>query len=343
MFRKTPLLLLALTCAATPAFAHKWLGHDRNRPLPPAVTPAMPSSETQVGKAPSDAIVLFDGSNLDSWVATDGTPTKWIVKDGAMECVPGSGYIRSLEAFGACQLHVEFATPDNGKASQGAGNSGVFLGGTRYEIQVLNSFQNKTYADGSCASIYNQFPPDVNASRPPGQWQTYDIIWTPPTFSAEGKCTAPATVTVLHNGVVVHNNRALIGETGWLSRPPFTAHQPKQPISFQDHGDPVRYRNVWVRPLGGDSRREILLPAATLDRYAGTYKSPWGDASANSTLVRKGDYLYLVAFGQEKLLHAESATSFYTDEVDIRVTTDPEGKFMRLSVGEGDGDMRPRL
>ncbi|MDX2185807.1 MAG: DUF1080 domain-containing protein [Opitutaceae bacterium] len=342
LIERSPILIACALAIATPAFAHKYLGHDRNRPLPPVVTPAVTSSETQAGKAPSDAIVLFDGSSLDAWVATDGSPTKWVIKDGAMECVPGSGYIRTQEAFGECQLHIEFATPDNGRSSQGGGNSGVFFGGERYEVQVLNSYQNKTYADGSCASIYNQFPPEVNASLPPGKWQTYDIIWTPPSFDADGKCTAPAYLTVFHNGVLVHNRRALIGETGWLERPPFTKHPEKLPISLQDHGDPVRYRNVWVRPLGSDKRRDFVLPQATLDRYVGFYKGEHSK-EADTQILRKGDSLLLKMYGTEIPLRTGSATHFYGNEVDIQINFTPDGKSLRFSVGEGEGDLRKKV
>src|SRR5512139_1557146 len=161
----------------------RWLAHDRNRPQPTPVDPGSASSQEAPGKPPSDAVVLFSGRDLSAWVAMDGSPAKWIAKDGAMECSPGSGYIRTLQAFGDCQLHVEFATPAKAEGEgQGRGNSGVFFGLDRYEIQVLDSFDNKTYADGSAASVYIQYPPLVNASRPPGQWQSYDIVWTAPRF-----------------------------------------------------------------------------------------------------------------------------------------------------------------
>ena len=227
-----------------------WLDHDRARPQPAQVDPGSFSSQEQPGQPPSDAIVLFDGSDLSHWVAMDGRPTKWVVKNGAMECVPGSGYVRTLESFGDCQLHVEWATPmpPHGEG-QGRGNSGVFFGYDRYEVQVLDSYESKTYADGSAAAVYGQYPPLVNASRPAGQWQFYDIIWTAPRFDADGKLLSKARVTVFHNGVLVQNNVELTGPTSWLQRAPYQAHPEKTPIAFQDHGNPVRYRNIWVREL----------------------------------------------------------------------------------------------
>ena len=173
-----------------------YVDHDRTRPQPPVVTAGTPSTQEQAGKPPSDATVLFDGKDLSQWASMDGTPTKWITKDGYMECVRGSGYIRTLQNFGDCQLHVDWATPTppHGEG-QGRGNSGVFLGLDRYEIQVLDSFESKTYADGSAGSIYGQYPPLANATKPPGVWQTYDIVYTAPRFDADGKLLSPVRLT----------------------------------------------------------------------------------------------------------------------------------------------------
>jgi hypothetical protein len=269
-------LCYALSAAPDP----QWLGHDRERPLPAVVTPGTPSSQEQPGRPPSDATVLFDGKDNSAWVAMDGSPTKWVVKDGALECVPGSGYVRSLQSFGDCQLHVEWSapTPVHGD-SQGRGNSGVFFGFGRYEVQVLDSYNNKTYADGSAASVYGQYPPLVNASLAPGQWQTYDIIWTAPRFDDEGKLKAKARLTVIHNGVVVQNNVELTGPTGWVGRVPYPTHPERMPIAFQDHGNPVRYRNVWVREFNQPRQKEFMLPEAVLDSYAGEYSAGRSRAS----------------------------------------------------------------
>ena len=222
-----------------------WKAHDWDRERPTVITPGTSNLPLP---APSDAVVLFNGKNLDEWRSADGSPAKWIVKDEVMESVPGSGYIFSAKSFGDCQLHVEWASPEKvqGK-SQGRGNSGVFLQGL-FEVQVLDSFDNKTYADGQAASVYGQYPPLVNASRKPGEWQSYDIIFRRPSFQ-DGKLTQPARITVLHNGVLVQDNVRPLGPTSWLQHKPYEAVAEKLPLSFQDHGNPVRYRNVWLREL----------------------------------------------------------------------------------------------
>jgi Domain of Unknown Function (DUF1080) len=227
----------------------RWKIHDPNRPVPPAIEPGTASTQETPGRAPSDAVVLFDGTDLSQWAATDGSAAKWKVEKGYFEVVPKTGYIHTRAAFGDCQLHVEFAEPNPPKGeSQGRGNSGVFLQGL-YEIQVLDSYQNKTYADGQAAAVYGQYPPLVNASRPPGEWQTYDIIFHGPRFDATGKLTRPARVTVLHNGVLVEDHVELTGPTAHGERPPYKPTPEKLPLALQDHGDPVHYRNIWIREL----------------------------------------------------------------------------------------------
>lgn len=325
---------LAVSLSAGAGAAEKseggWLGHDRTRPLPPVVDPGVASTSERVGKAPSDAVVLFDGSDLSHWAAMDGQPSKWVQRDGAMECVPGSGYIRTLQSFGECQLHVEFATPATVRgSSQGRGNSGVFFGLGRYEIQVLDSYENKTYADGSCGSVYNQYPPLVNVSKKPGEWQTYDILWTPPKFGKEGVLLSAARVTVFHNGVVIQNNVELIGETAWLERAAFRAHPEKLPIALQDHGNPVRYRNIWVRELGRPGPPEFYLPEATLTSYTGRY----GDAE----ITRREGNLVLNYSGVETVLFASSNTHFFSKVVDVQADFDPAGKSVKISIGEDGG------
>lgn len=313
----------------------RWLAHDRNRPQPAPIDPGSASSQEAPGKAPSDAVVLFGGNDLSAWVAMDGSPTKWITKDGAMECVPGSGYVRTLQAFGDCQLHVEFATPAKAEGEgQGRGNSGVFFGVDRYEIQVLDSYNNKTYADGSAASVYIQYPPLVNASRPPGQWQWYDIIWTGPKFDAEGKLTAKAHVTVLHNGVLAQNNVELTGPTDWLKRAPYSAHPEKLPISLQDHGNPVRYRNIWVRELTS-GKKEFMLSNSQLDSYCGSYQV---NKNLKADVSRGADGTLLLKLGDTPFtLYAESPTHFFAKTVDVQVELEFKGaeKFAVISVGEG--------
>lgn len=192
---------------------------------------------------PSDAIVLFDGTDLSKWAGGE----KWIVKDGT--AIPAKGDIKTKDSFGDCQLHVEFATPAEVKGrGQGRGNSGVFMM-DRYEVQVLDSYENKTYFDGQCGSIYKQHPPLVNCCRKPGEWQTYDIIFESPRFDAAGKLTRPGYVTVLQNGIVVQNHFELQGGTFYDQPATYTAHPPKAPIRLQNHGNPVRFRNIWVREV----------------------------------------------------------------------------------------------
>ena len=314
-----------------------WLGHDRERPMATVIDPGTASTEEQPGKPPSDAIVLFDGTDKSQWVAMDGSPTKWIVHNGALECVPGSGYVRTLESFGDCQLHIEWASPNPPHGvSQDRGNSGVFFGYDRYECQVLDSYQSKTYADGAAGAIYGQYPPLVNAMRPPGQWQTYDIIWTSPRFDADGKLLCKARETVFHNGVLIQNNVELTGPTGWIGRVPYKAHPERMPIALQDHGHPVRYRNVWVRELNNPRHREYMLPEAVLDTYVGSY----GRAKWNTIKIeRLPDGLLSLTLADQKLvLHAMSQTKFFalTTDVQCEFKSVDGKKDLIVSVGEDD-------
>jgi len=332
--------LLVAVCIIFPQLAQSSplpLGHDRTRPLPPVVDPGLASTPERAGQAPSDAVVLFDGKDLSAWAAMNGTPTEWIIKEAAMECVPGSGYIRTLQNFGECQLHIEFATPAKAEgSSQGRGNSGVFFGNTRYEIQVLDSYKNKTYADGSCGSIYNQYPPLVNACRPPGEWQTYDIIWTPPRFNSDNSLLSPARVTAFQNGVLIQNNVELFGETGWLERKPFAPHPEKQFIALQDHGNPVRYRNIWVRELGAPGRPEFQLSDALLDSYCGTYKQ---GENVVAEVSRQGGNLVIEYRGVDFVMYAGSPTHFFAKTVDVQADFEFGGsqETVQISVGEDGG------
>lgn len=223
--------------------AKKWKVHDMERPVPEVVTPGKTAADP-----PSDAIVLFGGKNLDHWVDGKGNDARWKVENGYME-VTKTGAIRTKEGFGSCQLHIEWSSPAQVKGnSQGRGNSGVFLMG-KYEIQVLDSYDNRTYADGQAASVYGQNPPLVNAARKPGEWQSYDIIFHRPIFK-DGKCIKPATVTVLHNGVLVQDHFEIKGPTAHKREAKYGGpHPDKLPISLQDHGNPTRFRNIWIRPL----------------------------------------------------------------------------------------------
>lgn len=245
----TVLALWGFTVAAQTnrrAEMQKWPIHDESRPLPPVVDPGPAPAAAPV---PSDAIVLFNGRDLSEWTNAKGAPAGWQVRDGYMEVVKSSGDLRTKRGFGDCQLHVEWATPSPADGSgQDRSNSGVFLM-TLYEVQVLDSYNNKTYADGSAASIYGQYPPLVNASRKPGEWQTYDIVFHAPHFGQGGSLVSPARMTVFHNGVLVQDNEELTGPTANKARPPYKPHADKLPLSLQDHGHPVRYRNIWLREL----------------------------------------------------------------------------------------------
>jgi hypothetical protein len=231
---------------------HPWAIHDRNRPQPKVVVPGTFSTASQPGKPPSDAIILFDGTAaaLDKWESDskEGGPTKWIVKDGAMECVPKSGYVRTKEQFGDCQLHVEWAAPVDVKGdSQGRGNSGIFLMGLM-EVQVLDNYNNPTYADGFAASVYGVNPPLANALRAPGEFQVIDIIFRRPVYDGD-KVLDPGYVTVFCNGVLVQDHTPIEGPTGHMKRTATKAFPAKGPLKLQDHGNPVRFRNIWYRPL----------------------------------------------------------------------------------------------
>ncbi|REJ87893.1 MAG: DUF1080 domain-containing protein [Planctomycetota bacterium] len=205
-------------------------------PMPKVVEPGEGTAP------PADAIVLFDGTDMSAWEGGD-----WPVEDGYF--TPRSGHLSTCRGFGSCQLHLEWATPAkvNGQG-QRRGNSGVKLM-SRYEVQILDSYENETYPDGQAGAIYKQRPPLVNVCRPPGAWQSYDIIFHAPEFDAAGKLTKPATLTVLHNGVVIQDHFELQGETAWLHAPAYTAHGEKEPLLLQNHGNAVRFRNIWIREL----------------------------------------------------------------------------------------------
>jgi hypothetical protein len=223
----------------------KWHVHDGKRPQPKMVTPG-----ATPGAAPADATVLLGpGTDTSAWQMDNGSPITWPMKDGVLQSA--KGMIGTKAEFTDFQLHVEFATPTDVKGDgQGRGNSGVFLLG-RFEVQVLDSYNNPTYPDGQAAAMYGQYPPLVNASRPPGEWQAYDIIFTAPRFNAAGAVEKPAVVTVIHNGIVVHNATAYQGPTEHKLIGPYVPAAARGPIRLQDHGNPVRFRNIWIRPLKG--------------------------------------------------------------------------------------------
>ncbi len=247
--RMPPAAVLLLSAAAGAQEPMTWPVHDATRPRPAIVDPGTGVPQAEPGRPPSDAILLFDGKDLSAWQAKAGGPAAWRVAHGYLEVVKGAGNIQTKQAFGDVQLHLEFQEPLPAVgSSQERGNSGVFLMNT-YEIQVLDSYQNETYADGQAAALYGQYPPLVNACRRPGEWQAYDIVFEAPRFDAQGQVTKRARVTLLHNGVVVQHATEYTGPATWKARPPYTAHPEKLPLGLQDHGNPVRYRNIWVREL----------------------------------------------------------------------------------------------
>jgi hypothetical protein len=253
-----------------PDATHPWAIHDTNRPQPPRVEPGTFSSQDQPGKPPSDAIVLFDGTEgaLSNWISDkNGEPTKWVVQDGVLQCVPGSGYVRTKEEWADCQLHIEWSAPSEVKGdSQGRGNSGVFLMG-QVEVQVLDNYDNPTYADGFAGSVYGVNPPMANPLRKPGEWQVYDIVFRRPIFK-DGQEIDPGYLTVFINGVLVQDHTPLEGGGGHKRRSLAHPFPEKGPLKLQDHGNPVRYRNIWYRPLpkraleGGDT--SVMSPEATM-------------------------------------------------------------------------------
>lgn len=213
-------------------------------PVPKVVTPGQNSTS-----APSDAIVLFDGKEASAWKGKEGGAAGWTVADGALTVKAGAGDITTKQGFGDCQLHIEWRTPAEVKGEgQGRGNSGIFLMG-KYELQVLDNYNNQTYSNGQAGSIYKQLIPLKNASRKPGEWQTYDVIFMAPRFNEDGTVKSPATITVIHNGVLVQNHSTIAGSTEYIGAPSYKKHGDKEPITLQDHGNPVSYRNIWIREL----------------------------------------------------------------------------------------------
>ncbi|QDU87557.1 hypothetical protein Pla175_09220 [Pirellulimonas nuda] len=267
--------LIGLGVDASAQTPSGWLIHDMDRPQPRVVQPAPLSLPTP---APADARVLFDGADLTEWRSEEGGPARWVIRDGYMESVPDSGKLISADGFGDIQLHLEWAAPAKpAGVGQARGNSGVFLMG-EYEVQVLDSFQSETYPDGQAAAIYGQYPPLVNACLPPGEWQSYDILFRRPRFDHQGDLLQPARIDVIHNGVWVQIDRRLWGPTSWLQNFPYEPHAERLPLALQDHGNPVRYRNIWVRDLPEADTRgpSVIRPyvpvsLARLEALVGSY------------------------------------------------------------------------
>lgn len=242
-----------LSCFMALAFATSLSAQDKNNPA--ALTevwspvPKVVTAGQTTNPPPSDAVVLFDGRDISAWQGQDGGAVKWKVADGCVTVEPGKGTIMTKQAFGSCQLHIEWRTPSVVKGnSQGRGNSGIFLMG-KYELQVLDSYNNPTYSNGQAGSIYKQLIPLVNATRKPGEWQAYDIVFMAPEFNQDSTVRRPATITVFHNGVLVQNHATLYGQTEYIGIGKYVLHGAKEPLALQDHGDLVSFRNIWIREL----------------------------------------------------------------------------------------------
>lgn len=325
-----------------------WKQHSMRRPKPPVVTPA-----ESPGAPPSDAIVLFDGKSLDEFTTDNGRPARWTIADGYMEVKPGNGKIVSKRKFGDVQLHVEWASPNPAiGVGQDRGNSGIFFMG-EYEIQVLDSYKAETYADGQAGAIYGEYPPLANATRAPGQWQTYDIAFRRPRFSAEGQLIEPARATVFLNGVLVQNNEIIYGPTSWLHFDSYLKGTDQGPIELQDHGHKVRFRNLWVRELAERPLpdAEELKPIATvkleksyIDSLAGEYKLSDRPNALPLEVKSGGDHL-LIRFPNRRTilkLVPIGPTTFQFTETDARFIFSSDGREISFEIG-GESRKIPKI
>lgn len=330
----------------------RWRQHDIRRPKPPVVEPA---NGTIPSKPPKDAIVLFDGANLDAWQSSSGGPAKWKVVDGTLQTVPGAGQIESKQKFGDVQLHVEWAAPSPPHGvGQDRGNSGIFLMG-QFEIQVLDSYQADTYADGQAGAIYGQYPPLFNATRPPGEWQSYDVAFRRPRFDPSGNLLEPARVTLFHNGILVQNNEEPFGPTSWLKTLPYTNQGDRGALALQDHNHVVKYRNIWLRelperpaPSPADLARPkvVPLPMSVLDQYVGQYLLNTMPDAPKATITREGGHLVITyPFRPQPLvLEPISETEFDMPFTDGHYTfrKDDQGRVtsVHFRIGDGERDMQ---
>ena len=321
--------LLCLAAASAPAQNETnsgYLVHDMERAEAPLVTPG------KAGAPPSDAIVLFDGKDLSAWRTDTGEAAAWLVQEGYMQAAEGAGDIFTKQVFGDCQLHIEWASPADpaGKTDQDRGNSGVFFM-EKYELQVLDSYQNRTYSDGNAGSVYAQYPPLVNVSLPPGEWQTYDIVFHAPRFKKDGSVKRRARVTAFLNGVLVQDNVQLTGPTSWMMQKPYEAHPTEMSLKLQDHDSPVRFRNIWVRPLATPDHlkkikmktreAKVQLTPEQLERFIGAYETidPTDEKKDVPFIVirREGDQLFATLRDKrEWRIYPQSETEFVLEMVD---------------------------
>jgi hypothetical protein len=339
--KRIVLALLSVLGSVHPAHAQTpsgWRAHDLTRPRPPVVSPGAAAEPVP---PPSDAIVLFDGTGVSAWRNHDGGPAGWVVRDGAMEAVPGAGYVYTRQTFGDVQLHVEWAAPTPPKdTGQGRGNSGVFLM-EEYELQVLDSWHNDTYADGQAGAAYGQYPPLVNASLPPGSWQSYDIVFRRPRFDSTGALVSPARMTAFQNGILIQDDVALWGPTNWLQANPYVAGPPRGSVGLQDHGNPVRYRNIWARelpegppPVPTPVPAGVVLTSAELDKMVGAYRN----GGTVFTITRAGAKLIVdIQEGRTQRLIPLSPTEFAlgVTAATLTATPGPNGRPSRLTFRMG--------
>ncbi len=295
------MLLLAIGCSqlvtaqpdGKPVF--RWKVHDMSRPKPVVVTPAdLPLPVPP----PANAVVLFKGGDLSQWKGSGGAEAKWKMADDYVEVTPGTGGIETKENFGDVFLHVEWASPDEpNRTGQDRGNSGIFFMG-RYELQVLDSYQADTYADGQAGALYGQTPPRFNACKPRGQWNSYDISFRRPRFSKDGKLQSPARITVIHNGILIQDNEVYWGPTSWLKFYPYVAHADKLPLGLQEHNCRVRYRNIWAIPLPEimdapadyNQAKPVAISSSALDKFIGTYDR--SNTHAPIVVIKKDNKLF---------------------------------------------------
>jgi hypothetical protein len=320
----------------------QWKAHDMSRPRPRIVDPG---PEPGAAPVPADAIVLFDGTDLSQWGARAGGDAGWTLGDGYFEVKPGAGDIRTRRGFGDVQLHIEWSAPTGSDlGGQDRGNSGIYLM-EHYEIQILDSHENETYADGQAAAVYGQHPPLVNAMRPPGHWQSYDIVFRRPRFGIAGELAQNARVTLLHNGIVVQDAAKIWGPAGWLEMGRARPHADRLPIVLQDHGSAVRFRNIWLRELRetppprppADYLRPVVrLPAELLERYVGRYRVGQSDFYIR---VARAEHTLQLILGEDRVdlvAHAPDQFAIEHTAADVRFELDEQGQPTTLDFQVGE-------
>lgn len=315
----------------------QWKVNDMSRPLPPVVT-------TGNNGIPSDAEILFNGTDISKWRNVNGTEASWKIIDSCLVAAKAWNDIRTLRNYGDCQLHLEFmiSVPVHGENNM-RGNSGVVLMG-KYEVQIMDSYRFETFPDGQNAAIYGQSPPLVNASLPPDQWQTFDIFFKSPGFDDKGKLTSPAKITMLHNGFLVHHDLELAGQSSWLGKLRYEKHPRKLPVVLQSHVQPVRFRNIWIRDLGSLNVNpytkkevyEITLPEDQMAEYDGIYD--WTDSLQPAVIRDKRNYLEAFLPGKaERDLIAYDKDRFYAEGIDLwfEFIRDNAGKVFKMNMNNG--------